>query len=131
MRHKTLVLIAAVFVAAGCVERELTIVSEPQGARVYYNHEYVGEAPVTFHFTHYQAPYLRLEKEGYETLSVVEPLRVPLYQRPGFDFLAEVLTPWTFRDHQEFAYELALKPPVDEDALLERAGELAGETLGD
>ena len=123
-------ILAAVGFLAGCVERQMTLVSEPQGAKAYYNGEYVGQTPVTFHFTYYQPPRIRLEKDGYETLTVIQPVEPPLYELFPLDILAET-APWTVYDRHAFTYPLRAMEPVDVNALVTRASELGAETTGE
>jgi hypothetical protein len=127
---KRLVLTVVVAVAlAGCVERQMTIASDPPGAKLYYNNRYVGETPVTFHFTYYQAPDLRLEKDGYETLRVVQKVKPPVYERLPFDLFAEA-APLTLYDRVSFSYMLTRQVDAEPQALVDRANDLARETLG-
>jgi len=109
----------------------MTLVTEPEGAKAYYNGEYVGETPVTFHFTHYGSPRLEFEKDGYERLDVVREVRAPLYQRFPLDFFAEVLWPGTIYDRHTFTFELAESKLADRERLKARAAELERETLGE
>ncbi len=102
----------------------MTLVTEPSGAIAYYNGEPVGETPVTFHFTHYQPPDLRFEKEGYRTLRVVEEVKPPVYQRFPLDFFAEVLWPFTIHDRRTFEYALEEAEDTEIPELVERADDM-------
>jgi len=57
MDERTIGLLAALGIAAllltGCVERKLTINTEPAGAMVTLNDEQIGESPVTVTFNWY------------------------------------------------------------------------------
>ncbi len=128
MRRLALVLLL-VAAAAGCVERRMTLITHPAGARAYYNGDYVGETPVTFHFTHYQAGDLRFEKDGYRTYRVAQEVKQPAYQQFPLDFFAEVLWPWTIVDEHAFDYTLEERSDTDVETLLERAAQLEAETL--
>lgn len=110
----------------GCVERQMTLVTRPEGAKAYYNNRYVGETPVTFHFTYYQDPALRFEMDGYQTLKVTQPVRTPWYERTPFDFFAETSV-LTFRDRQTFSYNLLPEAMPDKKALVERADAMRAE----
>ena len=55
--------------AGGCVERKLTVVSEPEGAIVWLNDEEVGTTPVTVNFNWYGDYNVRIEKDGYAILN--------------------------------------------------------------
>ena len=65
---KTVILIACLFIT-GCVERKLTINTEPQGALVILNYEEIGTSPVTVSFSWYGDYRVRISKQGYETLN--------------------------------------------------------------
>lgn len=112
--------VAAAFVA-GCVERKLTIVTEPAGAVVWLNDEEVGATPVTVNFNWYGDYRVQISKPGYETLNTHRELERPLHDRAGFDFFAEVL--WPGRIVDEYTWEFALLPYVQPDSaqLLEQA----------
>ena len=110
--------------SAGCVERQMTLVTEPSGAVAYYNGENVGTTPTTFHFTYYQPADLRFEKDGCKTLRVVQPVKAPAYQRFPLDFFAEVLWPFTVCDEHTFRYTLEAAEDTTVEALVERADAL-------
>ncbi len=116
--------------SAGCVERRMTLVTEPEGAIAYYNGKPVGRTPVTFHFTYYQPGDIRFEKDGYQTLRVVQPVKAPVYQRFPLDFFAEVLLPSPLCDRHTFDYTLEERKAVDVEALVERANKMREEASG-
>ncbi|MFH0910195.1 MAG: PEGA domain-containing protein [Planctomycetota bacterium] len=99
---------------SGCVTRELEISSEPSGASVLINDTYRGTTPMTHKFTHYQVFVIRVEKEGYYPLEVEEKVAAPLYERPGLDFVSEVLVPKKIQDKRTLHYELDEIEEVDE-----------------
>ena len=59
----------ATIILSGCVERRLTINTEPQGALVVLNDEEIGQSPVTVSFNWYGDYNVRISKEGFETLN--------------------------------------------------------------
>ena len=59
-----LTIIALLLASVGCVERLITVRSQPSGALVYLNDEEVGRTPVTVPFTFYGYYDVRLEHEG-------------------------------------------------------------------
>ena len=68
-----LTLLLVVGLGSGCVTRELRVMSDPQGAKVFHDGTYVGNAPVTFEMTfnrekedHWTTHHLSLELEDYE-----------------------------------------------------------------
>ncbi len=112
----------------GCVERQMTLVTDPEGAKAYYNGKYVGETPVTFSFTYYQDPWLEFQKDGYTTLKTIGEVKTPLCERFPLDFFAET-SPFTFHNSQTLTFTLAPMREVDLDALVERSKELR-ESIG-
>jgi len=105
---KAFLMLAAAILVGGCVERKLTIVTEPAGAVVWLNDEEIGTTPVTVNFNWYGDYRVLIEKEGYQTLNTNRVLERPLHDRPGFDFFAEVLWPWRIVD--EYQWDFKLEP---------------------
>jgi len=101
-----LIVICLLLINSGCVYRKLTVKSNPPDATLYFNDKRVGETPVDFDFLWYASHKIRLEKPGYQTLEVREPIKTPLYLWVPFDFVAEVL-PLRFEDFRELSYELS------------------------
>ena len=54
----------------------------------------VVNSPCSTEFTYYATRQIRLVKDGYETLTVSQPIPPPWYQIPPFDFVAENLDRW-------------------------------------
>jgi hypothetical protein len=107
-----LFLIGCIFMTAGCVQRKLTVKSDPPGAQVYFDDKYIGETPVDFDFEWYWQHKVELKKEGYETVSNFEEIKAPVYMWIPFDLAVELL-PFTVRDERELTY--TLKPYVASD----------------
>lgn len=114
-----LVLIAVL--STGCVQRRMTIRSNPPGALVYVDDYQLGTAPVSHDFVYYGTRKIRLVKDGYETLTVRQPFPVPWYEVFPLDFVTENLIPWEIRD--ERVVELAMQPAaaVPPESVVERA----------
>ncbi|HPC94406.1 MAG TPA: PEGA domain-containing protein [Sedimentisphaerales bacterium] len=108
----------------GCVERKLTINTEPQGALITLNDEQIGVSPVTVSFNWYGDYWVRASKEGFETLDTHRELRAPLHDRFPFDFFAGVLYPGRITDDYEWTFELAPRQDLPRDQLLEQADAL-------
>jgi len=94
-KDRILLVVAAVFAAllAGCVERQLTIVTEPPGAMVTLNDEQIGVSPVTVSFNWYGDYWVRLSKDGYQTLDTHRELKGPWYDHFPFDFVVQIADP--------------------------------------
>ncbi|NLX97876.1 MAG: PEGA domain-containing protein [Rhodopirellula sp.] len=108
----------------GCVRRRMTIRTNPPGALVYVDDYEIGTTPVSTNFTYYGTRKIRLVKEGYETLTVMQPIPAPWYQFPPFDFVSENLVPGEIRDRRDFTFQLRPQVVVPVDQLRGRAEEL-------
>jgi hypothetical protein len=117
-------LLAAATLAGGCVEREMTIRSDPPGAEVYVDDNEIGATPISTPFIYYGQRNIRLVKDGYETKSVIQTVNPPWYQIPPLDFVTENLLPGKLRDQRTYDYHLDPQAVVPQDQLLGRAEEL-------
>jgi PEGA domain-containing protein len=108
----------------GCVQRRLTIRSNPPGARVYVGDEEIGTTPVSTDFVYYGTRKIRLVKDGFETLVVNQPIPAPWYQIPPFDFVAENLVPGEIRDERAVNFQLMPLQESPTQHLLSRAEQL-------
>jgi len=106
---------------AGCVERKLTINTEPSGARVILNDQEIGVSPVTVSFNWYGDYWVRISKDGYETLNTHRRLHAPLHDRMPLDFVAQILYPGTIVDAYEWTFELEPKTYPTREQLLDNA----------
>ena len=113
--------LAAVLAASGCVERELTINTEPQGALVVLNDEEIGESPTTVNFDWYGHYNIRISKEGYETLNTHRELKKPLHDEFPFDFFAQIVNPNRIVDSYEWTFELSPKRQISREELIQNA----------
>ena len=111
----------AVFAIGGCVERKLTINTEPQGALVILNDEQIGESPTTVDFDWYGHYNIRIRKDGYETLKTHRELKSPWYDEIPFDFFAQILYPGRIVDSYEWTFELSPKRQISRDELIQNA----------
>lgn len=106
----------------------MTIRSNPPGAVVYVDDYEIGTTPVSADFTYYGTRKIRLVKNGYETLTVMQPVSVPWYQFVPIDFVAENLVPGNIRDHRTFDYQMVPQAVVPTEQLLDRAEVLRRQT---
>ena len=120
-------LLVAVFVCiaeVGCVQRRLTIRSNPPGALVYVDDYQIGTTPVSTDFVYYGTRKVRLVLSGYETLTVLQPIPTPWYEYPGLDFVSENLVPGEIRDERVVDFQLKPQMIVPSPQLLSRAENL-------
>ena len=126
-KHNLVVLTVAGLTAAiilgGCVERKLTINTQPKGALVVLNDEEIGTSPVTVSFEWYGDYDVRISKEGFETLKTHRNLKAPWYDNFPFD-LFTWLNPERTVDEYEWTFELSPKKEISREELIQNAEEL-------
>jgi hypothetical protein len=108
----------------GCVERKLTINTEPTGAIVVLNDEEIGTSPVTTSFEWYGDYNVRISKEGYETLKTHRNLKAPWYDYFPFDFFAGCLNPKRTVDSYQWSFTLAPLTEPNREELIRDAQKL-------
>lgn len=108
----------------GCVERTLTIKTQPPEAMVELNDEQIGQSPVTVSFNWYGDYNVRIKKEGYETLNTHRKLKGPWYDKFPFDFFAQILNPNRIVDSYEWSFELEEKKEISQNELINQAEKL-------
>lgn len=127
-KNSSLVLLVVTLIVslffAGCVERKLTINTEPQGALVVLNDEEIGTSPVTVSFEWYGDYNVAIRKEGYETLKTHRKLEGPWYDMFPFDFFAQLIIPDRIVDSYEWTFELAPQKQPTREELIHNAQEL-------
>ncbi len=116
-------LIVSLFLG-GCVERKLTINTEPQGAIVVLNDEEIGTSPVTASFEWYGDYNVRISKEGFETLKTHRKLKGPWYDKFPFDFFAQLIYPGRIVNSYEWTFELDPQQQPTREELIRNAEEL-------
>ena len=130
-RAATLAAAAALAALTGCLERTVTVTSEPPGAVVTMNNVEVGRTPVTTAFRYYGTYDVRLKKEGYEPVWTPMKASAPLYEYPPIDLAAEAL-PVDISTNLHWHFDLTAQPPsgdpAAEDALISRARDLRDQT---
>jgi hypothetical protein len=110
---------------SGCVERQLTVTSEPPNALVYVNGKELGRTPIETDFLWYGNYDVQVRKEGFETLKTESQVTAPWWQWVPLDLIAELM-PWHPTDRKSLHYTLSESPPLDSpaEALIGRANEL-------
>ncbi|MBL9032053.1 MAG: PEGA domain-containing protein [Phycisphaerae bacterium] len=110
---------------SGCLERTVTIKSDPPGAVAWVNDVEVGRTPATATFEFYGTFEVRLAAEGREPMTVGKQAWAPVYEYPPMDLLASA---WPGRVRTELVWEFTL-PPAERgrEGLMERARSLREE----
>jgi hypothetical protein len=98
--------------------------SNPPGALVYVDDYEIGTAPCAVNFTYYGTRKIRLVKDGYETLTVMQSIPAPWYEYPVVDFVSENIVPGEIRDNRFLDYQLRQQTVVPPDQLVARAEQL-------
>jgi hypothetical protein len=111
----------------GCVERTISITSEPSGALVYLNDEEVGRTPVTVPFTYYGKYDVRLQKQGYTPLWTSGDAVAPWWEFPGPDLIAEL---GDNKVRIDWNYKLEPRDENSPDEVLKNAQEMRDRTVG-
>lgn len=121
-------IISALFLA-GCVERQLTINTDPAGGLVFLNDEEIGYSPVTVSFLWYGDYKVRISKDGYKTLDTHRELKAPLHDHFPFDFFAEILNPSKIVDSYQWTFELEEYKEPTREKLLDDAEAMRAEAI--
>ncbi len=108
----------------GCshnMNRRMTIRSDPPGALVLLEGEEVGYTPVGVDFNHYGTREITLIKDGYETVTAMQKIRSPWYQKIPLDFVSDNLSPVKINDRLDYTFTLNKQELVSNEQLLQRA----------
>lgn len=89
--------------AGGCMQRTLTVRSNPSEALVFMNDQEVGRTPFTRSFTWYGTYEIELRKEGYQSVKTTAMVWAPWWQWVPFDLFTELLP---IEDHHELKFTL-------------------------
>jgi hypothetical protein len=111
----------------GCVERRVTITSQPEGALVFFADEEIGRTPLTVPFLFYGDREVILRKEGYDTLKTHADLRPPIYDVPPWDLISQAMVPWTYHYHVHKHFVMKTQELPNEQELIRRADQLKNE----
>ena len=119
---RTLLTLPVILLSTGCVERTISITSEPPGALVWLNDREVGRTPIEVDFLYYGIYDVRITKDGYEPLLTTGEARPPWWDNVPLDLIAEMVPGQT---EARFDWHYVLESRSDDrEALLERAARL-------
>ena len=114
--------------AAGCVERKLTINTDPAGAQVFLNDEEIGVSPVTASFNWYGDYNVTIRKQGCVTLQTHRKLQAPWYDGFPFDFVVQDIYPGRIVDQYEWSFDLKPQKEIGRQELIKDAEQLKQKT---
>lgn len=123
MKVLILILVCAAGVLGGCVEREMTLTSDPPGAIVFVSGKEIGCTPVTQSFLWYGDYEIILRRKGYKTLETHRNIKAPFYETIPLDLLSAI-APWTIHDRRYLHFEMEKLVLPDDQTLIGRADEL-------
>jgi hypothetical protein len=110
----------------GCVERKITILTEPSGALVALNDEEIGTSPVTVGFEWYGDYNVRISKEGFQTLITHRNLKRPLRDRAPLDLCDDMFN--TRMDEYTWTFKLEPYQQIPKDQLIDDAVKMQKQT---
>lgn len=122
LRPAMIVLSLASLCMVGCLQRTISITSQPSGALVYLNDEEVGRTPVVVPFTYYGTYDVRLEHADAEPLWTSQKADAPLYDLPGPDLIAEAVPDG--KVELKWHFEMRDRQPDDADLVIEHGRQL-------
>jgi hypothetical protein len=126
-RTTIVVLMAAVGLAAGCVERRYTVRTDPPGALVIVNGEALGPSPASHNYYYYGQREITLVADGYETKTIFQPMNAPWWDNYLTEFFTENMVPWVIRDEREFTYKMEPARQPSQDQVQANAEAMRGE----
>jgi hypothetical protein len=105
----------------GCVQRQMTVLSDPPGAVVYLNDREMGRTPFTHEFLWYGNYDVVIRKDGWQTLKTTAEITAPFWQFVPLDAITDFLP---LQDHETIAFKLKPDAPVDPHLLLAHGVEM-------
>jgi len=128
---------ASILGAGGCVERSITIVTDPPGSVVYLNDVEQGSTPCTVPFEWYGDYDVRIRaqkevgtpdnpKTIYYYLHTNRTAHTPWFQVIPIDFFADI-APWEIRDDKTWAFVVPEVPDQSSEELIQNARSLKGQ----
>lgn len=131
MYVRTVMISALLTAASGCVQRTVSISTQPEGALVWLNDKEVGRTPVKVPFDWYGDYDVVIRKDGHQTLKTHRRLVRPWFEYPPFDLFAEVFVPATIHDDHTWQFDLDASPEVARSELIERAEHMRDQASGE
>lgn len=102
----------------------MTVRTNPPGALLYVDDYEVGTTPVSVNVTYYGTRKIRLVKDGYETLTVMQRVPAPWYQIPPLDLVSDNFVPGQIRDQRTLDFQLKPQAVTSGAELVGRAEQL-------
>jgi PEGA domain len=110
--------------SSGCVRRRMTVRTNPPGAAIYVDRQFIGNSPAASSITYYGTRQVEVVADGFRTEKVLRKFSPPWYQLPPLDFITETLWPWEIRDERIVDITLTPATPISSDELMARSNGL-------
>jgi|688.fasta_scaffold00010_31 hypothetical protein len=120
----TLFSISISLACSGCVRRRLTVRTQPPGASVYVDKQYIGTSPTATSTIYYGTREIEVVRDGYRTEKVLRTFNPPWYQLPPLDFVSETLWPRKIRDERIIDVTMVPQQVMTSEQLQSRASSL-------
>jgi len=112
---------------AGCVRRELQVMTRPPGATVTFDGQILErKTPLFMSFTWYGTHEIIVEKPGYHRERLVAHLKPPWYERFPIDLFSDLLVPWRIDDIHTYPLVLVKANPLQDLSDAEKTAIKAG-----
>jgi len=119
MKRALLILLA--LLPLGCVQRQMTVLTDPPGAVVYLNDREMGRTPFSRQFLWYGNYDVVIRKDGYQTLKTTAEITAPFWQFVPLDAVTDFLP---LKDEETIRFSLKPAVPVDPKLLLQRGEQM-------
>ena len=126
-----LIVVSVILLCSGCVERQLTVKTEPSDALVVLNDEEIGVSPVTINFEWYGDYNVKITKKGYQTLQTHRSIKRQVRDRFPFDLFVDALWPKRIVDKYEWTFQLDPYQAPDRGELINSAVSLREDALAE
>ena len=93
------------------------------------NGEAIGYSPVSKDFTYYGTYEITLVKDEFETVTAMQKINPPWYQKFPVDAVSDNLLPFHVTNRNEFLYQMKRQLVVPNQEILGRANGLRSEAL--
>ena len=123
-RRLTALCAAVLLLSAGCIERTISVHSDPPDAEVLLDGLEIGQTPVSGHrFYFYGTREITVDRPGYLCEKLIVEIDAPWHSRFPIDIFTELIWPWTIRDDRHYYVALRRTEPIEPAVLLRHADE--------
>ena len=111
-------------ICCGCIQRRLIIRSIPEGAFVKIDGQSVGATPLSVPYTYYGTRDIKLERDGYKTISVQQRVDPKWFETFPVSLISENFAFREIRDERVLDFTMEPKSQIQEELLLQRGNDL-------